>query len=195
MRADRSSSDLRCLVRRIFPGANPLRRRTDYFEPFALLIVALIAAVTVVVALFIAQAELRDRLIEVEHEQAAKHQVVATIVTEVGDPNAAGHRSVAVRWGQPPDERFAVVQLPPRAPVTGTLPVWLDQQGGPTAPPLTRADAAEAAGLAGAGVLVGSAAITSVALVGARLLVTRRRLAAWAAEWEKIGPQWRKHAP
>ncbi|MCI2423795.1 hypothetical protein MOQ72_40965 [Saccharopolyspora sp. K220] len=193
MPARRNSSDLRCLVRRIFPGANPLRRRTDYFEPIALLAVVLIAVVTVVLAISMAQAELRSRLIEVEREQVGKHQVVATVVAEVDNATTA-HRAVAVRWGQPPDEHFAVVNLPARAPATGTVPVWLDQQGQLTAPPLTRAEATQAAGLAGAGVLIGSALVTTVGLTGARLWVTRRRLAAWAAEWEKVGPQWRNHA-
>ncbi|MEV0697743.1 hypothetical protein AB0I53_07460 [Saccharopolyspora sp. NPDC050389] len=194
MGAGRNSSDLRCLIRRIFPGANPLRRRTDYFEPAALLVVALIAVATVVVALFVSQAEMRDRLGEVDREQAAKHQVVATVVAELGDGGGTAHRPVAVRWGQPPDERFAVIELPARAPAAGTVPVWLDQQGQVTAPPLTRAEATQAAGMAGASVLFGSALLTTVVLMGARLIVTRRRLAAWAAEWEKVGPQWRNHA-
>lgn len=193
MGADRNSSDLRCLVRRIFPGANPLRRRTDYFEPAALLVVVLIAVVTVVLAISIAQAELRGRLAEVEREHAVKHQVVATVITKVNDGDGV-HRSVAVRWGEPPGERFAVIQLPARAPVADTVPVWLDQQGQLTEPPLTRAEATQAAGVAGAGVLIGSALVTTVALTGARLWVTHRRLAAWAAEWEKVGPQWRNHA-
>jgi hypothetical protein len=194
MGAGRNSSDLRCLVRRIFPGANPLRRRTDYFEPAALLVVVLIAVVTVALAITIAQAELRGRLVEVEREQAVKHQVVANVIAEVDGNDRTAHRPVAVRWGEPPDERVAVIQLPARAPVTDTVPVWLDQQGQLTAPPLTRAEATQAAGLAGAGVLIGSALVTIVVLIGARLWVTRRRLAAWAAEWEKVGPQWRKHA-
>ncbi|MEU5848986.1 Rv1733c family protein [Saccharopolyspora shandongensis] len=194
MRAGRNGSDLRCLIRRIFPGANPLRRRTDYFEPVALLLVALIAVATVVAALFVAQSELRGRLADVDREQAAKHQVVATVVAELGDAAGTAHRPVAVRWGQAPDEHFAVIQLPARAPAAGTVPVWLDQQGQPTSPPLTRAEATQAAGMAGASVLLGSALFTTVALMGARLIVTRTRLAAWAAEWEKVGPQWRNHA-
>ncbi|MEV0086291.1 hypothetical protein [Saccharopolyspora sp. NPDC050642] len=194
MRAGRNGSDLRCLIRRIFPGANPMRRRTDYFEPAALLLVALIAVATVVAALFVAQSELRGRLADVDREQAAKHQVVATVVAELGAGAGNAHRPVAVRWGQSPDERFAVIELPARAPAAGTVPVWLDQQGRPTSPPLTRAEATQAAGMAGASVLLGSALVTTVALMGARLIVTRRRLAAWAAEWEKVGPQWRNHA-
>ncbi|QIZ34312.1 hypothetical protein [Saccharopolyspora sp. ASAGF58] len=194
MGAGRSENDLRRRVRGIFPGANPLRRRTDYFEPVALLVVVLIAVVTVVASIVIAQSELRDRLGEADREQAAKHQVVATVVAEVGNSGGNAQRPVAVRWGQPPDEHFAVIELPARTPAAGTVPVWLDQQGQLTAPPLTRAEATQAAGLAGAGVLIGSAMFTGVALAGVRLFVTRRRLAAWAAEWEKVGPQWRNHA-
>ncbi|MGP4017945.1 Rv1733c family protein [Saccharopolyspora sp. 5N708] len=193
MPARRNSSDLRRLARRIFPGANPLRRRTDYFELIALLAVVLIAVIAVALAISTAQAELRGRLIEVDREQAGKHQVVATVLAEV-DSASTTHRTVAVRWGQPPDEHFAVVNLPPRAPATNTVPVWLDQQGQLTAPPLTRGEATQAAGLAGAGVLIGAVLVTVVGLTGARLWVARRRLAAWAAEWERVGPQWRNHA-
>ena len=38
------------LKRRVWPGANPLRRRTDLFEPVALLVVALLGAVALVAA-------------------------------------------------------------------------------------------------------------------------------------------------
>ncbi|GAA0534360.1 hypothetical protein GCM10011581_07990 [Saccharopolyspora subtropica] len=192
MGADRNRDGLRRLLRRVFPGANPLRRRTDYFEPIALVFAVLSAVAAIVLATVVAQGELRGRLAQVEREHATRQQVVATVVAEVGSTTA--QRSVAVRWGEPPDERFAVVELPTRAPVAGTVPVWLDQGGQPTSPPMTSAQATQAAGLAGAAVLIGSALTVVVLVTIARLWVTRRRLAAWAAEWAIVGPQWRRHA-
>ncbi|MDA3629547.1 hypothetical protein [Saccharopolyspora oryzae] len=192
MGADRNTSGLRCLVRRLFPGANPLRRRTDLFEPIALLLAVLVVAAAAVVALLVARDELNNRLAVVEQEQATRHQVVASVVAELPS-SATGHRPVAVHWGQPPADRFAVVDLPARAPAAGTLPIWVDDQDRLVAPPLTGGEAAQAAGLAGAGVLLGAALMTTLGLLGARAWVTHRRLEAWAAEWEKVEPQWRNH--
>ncbi|KAA5832622.1 hypothetical protein ABT337_13465 [Saccharopolyspora hirsuta] len=193
MGADRNTSGLRCLIRRAFPGANPLRRRTDLFEPIALLLVVLIAVVTAVLAFAAAQGELNRRLAVVEHEQLSKHQVVVSVVAELPSSTTT-HRPVAVRWGQPPDEHFAVLDLPARVPAAGTLPVWLDERGQLTDPPLTRGEATQAAGLAGAGVLLGSAMCTTLALLASRAWVQHRRLVAWEAEWAKVEPQWRNHA-
>ncbi|MER7010136.1 hypothetical protein ABT324_01735 [Saccharopolyspora sp. NPDC000359] len=193
MGADRNTSRLRCLVRGAFPGANPLRRRTDLFEPIALVLVVLIAVASAVLAFAVAQGELDRRLVEVEREQLSKHQVVASVVAELPSSTTT-HRPVAVRWGQPPDERFAVLDLPARIQASGTLPVWLDERGQPTVPPLTRGAATQAAGLAGAGVLLGSGLGTTLALLAARAWVQHRRLVAWEEEWAEVEPQWRNHA-
>ncbi|RKT85824.1 hypothetical protein SAMN05421805_1011324 [Saccharopolyspora antimicrobica] len=190
MGADRNTSGLRCLIRRAFPGANPLRRRTDLFEPIAVLLVVLIAAVTAVVAFSVSQNELNTRLAAVEREQASRHQVVATVVAELPS-GTTSHRPVAVRWGQPPDERFAVLDLPARVRAAGSIPVWLDDRGQLTGPPLTRSDATEAAGLAGAGVLLGSALATTLALLLSRAWIQHRRMLAWEAEWAEVEPRWR----
>ncbi|GAA4860637.1 hypothetical protein GCM10025787_51780 [Saccharopolyspora rosea] len=194
MRAGRNCTPLRCLVRRVWPGANPMRRPTDWFEPVALLIIVLVGVVTVVFAVGTAQSELRDRMGQVQVEQSTRHQVQASVVAQVSGEGTAT-RSVAVRWGQPPDEHFAVVDVPSRTPPNGTVPVWLDQRGRLVAPPMTPGEATQAAGIAGAGVLVGSAVGTLLLFALARWVVVRRRLAAWAAEWEEVGPQWRNHAP
>lgn len=190
MGADRNTSGLRCLIRRAFPGANPLRRRTDLFEPIALLLVVLIAAAAAVLAFSVAQNELTARLAVVQQEQTSRHQVVASVIAELPG-SAPGHRPVTVHWGQPPDDHFGVLDLPNRVPAAGTIPVWLDDRGQLTGPPLTRGDATQAAGLAGAGVLLGSALVTTLALLISRAWIQHRRLLAWEAEWAKVEPQWR----
>ncbi|GAA4619533.1 Rv1733c family protein [Saccharopolyspora hordei] len=193
MGADRRTSGLRCLIRKAFPGANPLRRRTDLFEPIALLFVVLVVALTAVQACVVAQQELDRRLAVVQHEQATKHQVVASVVDELPGKTAR-QRPVVVKWGEPPEERSAVVQLPSAVPATGPLQVWVDDRQRVTTPPLTRAEATQAAGVAGASVVLGSALVTTLLLLGARAWVQHRRLLAWEVEWARVEPQWRDHA-
>ena len=183
-------SDLRCFLRRVWPGGNPLRRRTDWFEPCSLLGILVAAALAVVLALSASQSVLSDRLEAVQREEAARRQVIAAVLAEVHEPGSDS-RSVAVRWGQPPEEHFAVVQLSVHVRAGATLPIWLDQDGRLTSPPETRAAATRAAGTTGAAVLLGSLVLILGGYGLARWWVVRHRLRAWGAEWEWIEPRWR----
>ncbi|GAA4886933.1 Rv1733c family protein [Saccharopolyspora cebuensis] len=177
------------LVRRIWPGSNPLRRRTDRFEPIALVAVLLLAAIAVGAAAGVAEQQRSSGMRQAERERAVRRQVVA----DVAEVRSAGtlERSVTVRWGRPPDERVATVEIPAEAGIPASLPLWLDERGRVTAPPLSAAEVARGAGLAGAAVLLGSASVTALLYAGARWWVLRRRLAAWDAEWREIEPRWR----
>ncbi|CAM05297.1 hypothetical protein A8924_6471 [Saccharopolyspora erythraea NRRL 2338] len=191
MGAGRNSS-LQRLARRVWPGANPLRRRTDWFEPVALFVLFLAAIVVVALALLTSQSVLRDRLAAVHEEETSRHPVVATVVADLRDQGSA-NRSLAVRWGQPPDERFAVIHVPAHVRAEKTVPVWLDRDGQITSAPSTRAEATQAAGTIGAAVLLGGLMALSIGYGLARWLVVRGRLSAWGAEWEWVEPRWRNH--
>lgn len=193
MWADGNDSACRRVLRSVWPGANPLRRRTDWFEPCALVGVLLAVVVAVILSITTAEAVLRTHLDEVRVEQATRHQVVATVEGQVEEQGAMT-RSVTVRWGLPPDPpRSATVRVPASAELGVTLPIWLGSDGQPVPPPKTRADATEASGTAGAGALLGCSIITAMVFGAARWWVGRRRLAAWEAEWAWVGPQWRNH--
>ncbi len=181
------------LLRSVWPGSNPLRRRTDWFETGALGFVILAAVVAVVLAVGLSGTVLRDHLDMVRAEQNNRHQVTATVLAEAGDSDSLTP-SVLVRWGEPPRPvREGVVPVAEAVPPNSTIPIWVDGQGQPTLEPKTRADATQAAGMAGSAVLIGCAWATLGIYGLARWWVQRRRLAAWVAEWERVGPQWRKY--
>jgi hypothetical protein len=70
------------------------------------------------------------------------------------------------------------------------IPVWLDRSGQPAAPPGSQVamivnalgPAAAAAG--------GAAAVLLICYALCRLVLDRRRLAAWESAWSLTGPQW-----
>ena len=183
------------LLRRVWPGANPLRRRTDLFEPAALLVVLVLTAVAVVAALLVSQSVLHSHLAEVRAEQASRHAVQARVLAHLKSDDPVT-RPVAAGWSpSPQQERFAVVEAPVNGPLPAELPIWVDREDRPVPPPRPPAEATQAAGTAGAGVLIGSVLGLSVLYGGARWVVRRQRLAAWEAEWAQVGPKWRHYWP
>jgi len=70
------------------------------------------------------------------------------------------------------------------------IPVWLNQSGQPAAPPADQAVMIIYALVAGA--VVGGLAGLVLLLVYAlcRLVLDRRRLAAWESAWDRTGPRW-----
>ena len=182
------------LRRGVWPGANPLRRRTDLFEPVALLVLS-VAAMAVLLCSFVAsQAVLRDHLAQVNTEHADRHQVTARVLSDVPGDDAAVVRSVAVGWGAEA-EHVAVIEVPTGTQLADSVPIWVDPQDRPVPPPRTRSEATQAAGTAGAAVLLGSGAVLGGLFAAVRWYVIKRRLAAWEEEWAKIGPHWRHHHP
>ncbi|GAB3276155.1 Rv1733c family protein [Parasphingorhabdus pacifica] len=192
MWADRKSGAFHRRLRTVWPGSNPLRRGTDWFEACAVFGALMAMLVAVVLSVATSQMVLRNQLEQVRAEQANRHQVVAEVLTETEEQGSLA-RLVAVRWGAPEDERFATVRVAASAEVGETIPIWLGPDEQPMPPPKTRAEASQASGTAGAGVLIGSAVVTGLALSGLSWWVNRRRLAAWEAEWEWIEPRWRNH--
>ncbi|WP_243792656.1 hypothetical protein [Saccharopolyspora gloriosae] len=181
--------------RAVWPGANPLRRRTDWFEPIALLVILVAAVVVLISSFVVSQAVLRDHLARVNAEHIDRHPVSAKVLAEVPGESAVV-RSVRVGWATPPDPpRSAVIEVPTGTPLADTVPIWVDPQDRPVPPPRTRSEATQAAGTAGAGVLLGSGLVLGGMFGAARWYVGKRRLAAWEADWARVGPRWRHHLP
>lgn len=183
------------LRRRVWPGSNPLRRRTDLFEPVALLIASLLGIAALVVGFAVAQTVLQDRVAEVRTEQASRHQEQVRVLADLkGDDPIS--RTVAVGWEpQPGDRRFAVIEVPLDGPLPETMSIWVDREQHPMPPPRTPSEATQAAGTVGAGVILCSAFGIAVLYGGASWCVHHRRLAAWEAEWAQVGPKWRHYLP
>lgn len=185
------NSYVRRLVRRVWPGRNPLRRRTDWFETWAFLTVLVVAGVSMLLAISTSQGVLRDELAKVQREQASRHEVTATVISRVED-RGSSEPAVVVRWGEPQHESFGVARTSASVRPADTIPVWVNHENRLVPQPTTPSAANQTASVAGASVLLGSTLVTAACYGAARWWVTRRRLAAWGAEWEWVGPQWRR---
>ena len=184
-----------CWLGRVLRGLrldrNPLRRGSDRAETVVL---------GVLLAVFLAGAPLAAHAAgswiytvsarEAQAQQAARHQVAATLLQTAAPPSLADAGGVApyvdARWRAPDGQpRTGKLFVPVGAAAGSTVLVWTDQAGQLTDPPLSRAQLAGRAQLAAVG------AVTVLAAAGlVRGLLERRRLAAWDAEWLANGPRW-----
>jgi hypothetical protein len=195
MRAPRRprSTALSRLLRGGRPDRNPLRRGSDRAET---------AMVGVLLAAFLAGAPFAAHAAaswtsaasarEAQAQQAAVHQVQATLLQAATPWSVTfGGSEAEARW-RAPDGQVRTDQLIVTAGATAgsTVPVWTNQAGQLTDPPLEhsqvvgRADMSEALAVA-----VVAAVLILVGWLGRRAL-DRRRLAAWDADWLATGPQW-----
>jgi len=69
------------------------------------------------------------------------------------------------------------------------IPVWLDRSGQPAAPPGGQV-AMIVNALAAAAVAGGAAVALLICYALCRLVLDRRRLAAWESAWSLTGPRW-----
>ena len=178
---------LRRLARLLRP--NPLRRPSDRAEYalVTLLVAAFLA--TVVVAPFL------SARIDRAQSAAAEHLHPAVAVLSGGGPygnGLAGNGWATARWRAPDGRQVTGTLTTLTAPTIwnaspGTrVQVWLTSSGAPAIPPPGP----------------GTTAFTTMSLVMlagvallicywlCRLILDRRRLAAWESAWARVGPRW-----
>jgi len=109
-------------------------------------------------------------------------------------PVTSGTRCRKATWTAPDGARRAgSVTAPPGIPVGRTVTVWVDASGQPTGTPLQPVQVTgHAIGAAVIAVIAATAAVSAPLGLGAlaRWVLFRRRLAAWDAEWQAVGPSW-----
>ena len=158
---------------------NPLRRRSDTLEArilAGLLMVALAAGPLLAVGVF----RWADRAgVREQHRQQGWHQVTATLLRPVsGDVMFADGGWALARWTRPGGQvRMGDVPVLGTDWAGGTVRLWVDGQGWPTAAPLSGQQVTDRA--VGAGILAAAAGVSLLAAVGwlAHYLIDRRRLA------------------
>ncbi|MDQ0753504.1 hypothetical protein QF034_007735 [Streptomyces africanus] len=168
---------------------NALKRRIDVVEAWVVLAGWALALLAGVCAGLMAAGAVERA---VEHQQAESRQVSAVAVEDAPGPSparaASDHRVWAkVRWTAPDGSTHTEqARVPPRTPAGSTIPLWVNRSGDITIPPVSGGEAwlhtTVGGGLAGVlagGVVLGAAWLT-------RLSLDRRRMAQWAAEWERI---------
>ena len=193
-------------VRGLRPDRNPLRRGTDQLETCLLGGLLAAAVATAPLAAHAAsRAAYQTALAERQGQLAGRYQVDAVLTRDVGSlsgysvaagsglPGTGPAVPAQARWtsaeGVP---RSGAVAAPSGSPRGTTVAVWTDGNGYLVSPPLALAAVTDA-GDAGAVAAVTGMALAWAAAAGAtRVLMNRRRMAAWEADWSVTAPAWNR---
>jgi hypothetical protein len=178
---------------RLFMAPNKLRRRTDRVES---VIVLLLSGVFLVVAAAAPYLGVRIYRYQSEH---APHLYGAVAVLSQSGPTGdyiVGYGQAAARWRTPDGQWRSGTLTTDTAPGISGAPagarirVWLTSSGKPADPPGSPAGrvfttvllAMDAIGLTGIVLLI--------CYWLCRVVLDRRRLAAWESDWSLTGPRW-----
>jgi hypothetical protein len=181
------------LLRRVFPGRNPLATYGDRVEGAVLALGAVVALLAVPVAGAVGSETYARHEARVEVEQKSRTQVDAVLVQDAPLMSGAASETVvetteaAASWHMPDGTaRRGVVRAPFGAEAGTELRIWVDLNGAVTEPPLTDQGAAFTAIFSALllwGMVVGAMAL----LFGVvRFAHMRIRLRWWQLEWELI---------
>jgi len=191
MRAWRRSGStwLGRLAHGLWLDRNPLRRRSDRAET-AMLGVLLTGAP--VAAHAAGSWTYATSAREAQAQQAARHQVPATLLQSATLSSISGGGAEAqARWKAPDGQmRTGQIFVTNGGPAGSTVMVWVNQAGQLTGAPLQHSQVTGRAVMAR--VLAVAALAVTLIIVGwaAHWALERRRLAAWDAEWLTTEPRW-----
>jgi hypothetical protein len=178
---------------RFLTGRNALRRPVDRIEGAVL--VALSAAFGVAVAI---ACMVGTHTYQVQHAATlGLHPASALLLQDGPSADSLGRVGQAeARWFVPGGVEQSGVLTTATAPdiagaVAGArIPVWLDRSGQPASPPADQTVIIIYSLVAGFMV----AGLAGLALLGVyalcRVVLDRRRLAAWESAWDRTGPRW-----
>lgn len=177
-------------VRGLWPDHNPLRRTCDRVE--AGIVGALIALFVVcapLAAVFAARFAYDASLAAERAQQAKRHQVPAVLVD---DASSAEYGATALAQWTAPDGavRASEIIVRPGSKAGTAFRLWVDASGRLTGSPMRESD------VAGNVVVVAVATVAAVGILllgagaSAHLILGRKRLAAWDADWRATEPQW-----
>ncbi|MGW3115754.1 Rv1733c family protein [Streptomyces sp. NPDC001107] len=174
---------------------NPLRRHSDSVEAWMVLATWIVALVGGLLAGFAADAAMLDSLAA---RRAVVHAVPAELTDNADRSGAVSTDGGATVWAKARwtaadgSTHTGLTRVDPSSTAGTSVTVWIDSRGELTTRPSTVAEARVESALTGA---LAAAAAGGVALGCGRVTrqrLDRRRMRAWEAEWELVGPQWRK---
>lgn len=186
------------LVHQAFPHRNELATTGDRIEGVLLALGVAVSLLAVPVAAATGSETYANDRARVAVEHVSKQHVDAFLIENapitIGSTERGGvvePAPVLARWRlRDGSTREGVVQAHYDAKAGATVPVWIDESGGVTDPPMTNSGAA-VNGIILA-FLLWSAVTGAMALlyVATRFTHTRIRLHQWANEWQRIAPDW-----
>jgi hypothetical protein len=170
---------------------NPLRRRSDIAEGWAVLATGVLLA-TAAPAVGVAAAwAAEDAALRQARDRYRTVAVLAEAAPETSYTEGR-HVLAAVRWtASDGSSRTGRTLVRAGSEAGSRTAVWLDDRGTVQPPPATPGQAAAQ------GIVFGATAATAAAVLfvgagwGVRVRLDRRREAQWEREWAEVGPQWR----
>jgi hypothetical protein len=186
------------VTRGVRPDGNPLRRRWDRVEAFifgGLVVVA--AAGAPVAATMAGNWAHADSARAARMQQATRHQVRAELLAapraSVGGYTINGMAPAMARWTAPSGvQRTGEIAVPSDSAKGTVVALWTDQAGQETSPPLTASQVADQGTLMALVSVALTVAACLLAAVATRIVVNRRRMAAWTADWVVTAPMWNR---
>ena len=176
---------------------NPMRRGCDRIQAVlrAVLLVVFLAGAPAA-ALAVSNAIYVSGLRAGQAQLAAWHRVPAVVLG--AKPVATGWwydmRSpmrLSVGWAAPGGSwQTGDVTVPRGAKAGGTTAVWIDAQGRLTHPPLSRAEVTGEVIRAAIAVPAALGLLLAGIAVMVSLVLDKRRLACWEADWSAVEPRW-----
>ncbi|WP_431682485.1 Rv1733c family protein [Kitasatospora sp. KL5] len=172
---------------------NPLCRPTDRSRSRLFLAALLLAVLSVASAVAVSQLLLNGMRADAHRTAEHRHRVTATTVAAaVREPGQqAGSARAEAEWTLPgTGGRVGTVDAPLGAPTGTKVPLWVDDDGAPAAPPRSDGELVASAASYGLVVLSGAAAVSAAACTARRRALDRRADGAWEADWALVEPRW-----
>ncbi|WP_181772340.1 Rv1733c family protein [Amycolatopsis pittospori] len=176
--------------RRLFPGRNSLARGSDRFEALVLKLAILAALLAVPVAAAVGSAN-HDRQVAEAATDAAGRQAATAYLLQAAPIRIVDSESVGTddsttqaTWTDSRGARHTGgVLATPGSPAGSPVPIWTDARGDLTAAPKTASTAVFDSVLVGLWLWFAVVAGLVLLYRAVRLVLDRRRAAAWARAW------------
>nr|WP_308406097.1 hypothetical protein [Streptomyces sp. TML10] len=190
--------DMRTRVRGWRWRRNPLRRRSDVVEAWAMLVVAVLLSVVAPLVGVAAGLHAHDRARALAAAQRAeRHEVRAVVIGDaperlstLRDDRRHPYRA-QVRWTEPgKGVRTAWARVPAGIRAGEPVSVWFDSRGRNVPPPPDDVAVWQHAVTVGAAAAAGAATVVLLGHAAERRIALRHRLAEWEREWARTGPRW-----
>jgi hypothetical protein len=181
------------LIRGLRPDRNPLRRATDRVE--TAIVAGLVVAFLIGAPTAAMTSAHRASASGQRAEQIIRYKVHATLLESAPGPFYSPYGPVAMpglaRWTAPDGSvRTGLVNADSGGRAGAMVTIWTNETGRPIGPPPRRGQVTRQAALAGAAAAIFLGVVLLVAGMLALGAVNRRKLAAWDAAWQVVGPQW-----
>ncbi|PXY22318.1 Rv1733c family protein [Prauserella muralis] len=181
----------------LHPGRNPLSRPGDRLQARLFVVLLLLVLLAVPVAASVGSETYAGRMEVAERDADAKHRATAVLLADAPVSMGVGELEttpVRARW-QTPDGTTRTGEVAAyRGSTTGSrIPVWLDDEGNLTTPPVTTAAAATDGVSVGISVWLAVAGVCAAVFAAVHGVLHRLRLAQWARDWARVEREWTRH--